>query len=108
MLLIIFMVISPSISNGLDTRVPQPSDQKPSPPSDDIVISVLADGTVRLNQEPVAIAELEGRLKAIFRRDPNHPVFVRGDRKLDFEQVAQVIDIAKGAGLQQVALMTQR
>jgi biopolymer transport protein TolR len=71
------------------------------------VISVLGDGTVRLNQETVAIADLNERLKAIFRIASDHVVFVRGDKQLDFERVAEVIDIAKGAGLDRVALVTQ-
>jgi biopolymer transport protein TolR len=106
-LLIIFMVISPSLSNGLNTLVPQPSDQKPSPSTEDIVLTVLANGTVRLNQETVAVADLEKRLKGLFMNAADHVVFVRGDKNLDFEQVAEVIDIAKGVGVKRVALMTQ-
>jgi biopolymer transport protein TolR len=106
-LLIIFMVITPTLSTGLDALVPQPPNQKSSSPTDDIVISVLADGTVRLNQETVAIADLGERLKAVFRITPGHVIFVRGDKQLDFEQIADVIDIAKGAGLDRVALVTQ-
>jgi biopolymer transport protein ExbD len=106
-LLIIFMVITPSLSTGLDARVPQPPNQKSSPPTDDIVISVLGDGTVRLNDETVAIADLSNRLRDVFRIAADHVVFVRGDRKLDFEQIADVIDIAKGAGLDRIALITE-
>jgi biopolymer transport protein TolR len=106
-LLIIFMVITPSLSTGLDALVPQPPNQKASSPTDDIVISVLADGTVRLNEETVAISDLNERLKAIFRIAADHVVFVRGDKQLDFEQIADVIDIAKGAGLDRVALVTK-
>jgi biopolymer transport protein TolR len=106
-LLIIFMVITPTLSTGLDALVPQPPNQKASSPTDDIVISVLEDGTVRLNEETVAVADISERLKAVFRIAPDHVVFVRGDKQLDFEQIANVIDIAKGAGLDRVALVTQ-
>jgi biopolymer transport protein ExbD len=106
-LLIIFMVITPSLSTGLDALVPQPSNQKASPPTDNIVISVRGDGTVLLNTETVAIADLSERLRAVFRIAADHVVFVRGDKQLDFQQIAEVIDIAKGAGLDRVALMTQ-
>ena len=106
-LLIIFMVITPSLSNGLDALVPQPPNQKSSPPTDDIVISVRSDGTVSLNQETVAIADLNERLKAVFRIAADQVVFIRGDKKLDFEQIAEVIDIAKGAGLDRIALVTE-
>ena len=106
-LIIIFLVVMPTLSTGLKAHIPQSPDQKSAPPIDDIVISVLGDGTVRLNQETVAIADLEERLKVVFENAANHVIFVRGDKDLDFNYVAEVIDIAKGAGLDRVALMTQ-
>jgi biopolymer transport protein TolR len=81
-LLIIFMVITPSLSIGLDALVPQPPNQKASSPSDDILISVLGDGTVRLNEETVAVADLNEQLKAVFRIVPDLVVFVRDDKQL--------------------------
>jgi biopolymer transport protein TolR len=106
-LLIIFMVITPSMSHGLDALVPQPPDQR-APPSlrDDVVITVRGNGTVQLNQETIAVADLEERLKDVFKYTANHVVFVRAVKDLDFGQIAEVIDIAKGAGLDRVALMT--
>ena len=106
-LIIIFLVITPSLSHGHNALVPQTSDQKASTPRDDIVLTVLGNGTVRLNQETVAIAELDGRLKTVFKNAANHLIFIRGNKDLDFHHVAEVIDIAKGAGLDRVALMTQ-
>lgn len=107
-LLIIFMVIMPQLSNGLKAVVPQPGDQKAPPaPRDDIVITVLRDHTVRLNQEPVALSDLESRLHELFKNAVHHVIFVRGGKDLDFQQIAEVIDIAKGAGLERVAMMTE-
>ena len=106
-LLIIFLIITPSLSTGLNALVPQESDEKqPSVPRDDIVLSVLGDGTVRINEETVAIKDLSDRLKAVFKNAGNHVIFIRGGKDLDFNQIAEVIDIAKGAGLERVALMT--
>ncbi len=106
-LLIIFMVIAPSLSTGLKTLVPQPSDDKASEPRDDIVISVAGDGTVQINQVTVAVSDLGERLKGVLKNAPHHVIFVRGDRDLDFQHIAEVIDIAKGVGLDRVALMTR-
>ncbi len=106
-LIIIFLLVTPTLSTGLKARVPQNPDEKSAPPIDDIVLSVLADGTVRLNEETVAVADLEERLKVVFKNAANHVIFVRGDKDLTFNYVAEVIDIAKGAGLDRVALMTQ-
>jgi biopolymer transport protein TolR len=106
-LIIIFLVVLPTLSTGLQARIPRNSDQNSDTPIDDIVISVLGDGTVRLNQETVAIPDLEERLKTVFKNAANHVIFVRGGKDLEFHYVAEVIDIAKGAGLDRVALMTQ-
>jgi len=106
-LLIIFMVITPSLSTGMQALVPQPPDQEKPAPRDDIVITVLRDRTVRVNQEPVALADLDEKLRVLFKNATNHVIFVRGQKDLDFRQVVEVIDIAKGAGLDRVALMTQ-
>ena len=106
-LIIIFLVITPSLSHGLNALVPQPADQTPAAPRDDIVVTVIGDRTVRLNQETVAIADLDERLKTVFKNAANHVIFVRGNKELDFHYIAEVIDVAKGAGLDRVALMTQ-
>jgi biopolymer transport protein TolR len=107
-LLIIFMLITPMTSTGLDALVPQPADKSPAPPPrDDVVISVLGNGKVQINREEIALADLEGRLQIVFKNAGNHVVFVRGAKDLDFRQVAEVIDIARGAGLNRIALMTQ-
>jgi biopolymer transport protein ExbD len=106
-LLIIFMVITPSLSNGLDALVPQPANQQASSSSDAIVLTVRGNGTVSFNQDVLDRNALKQRLTAVFKTAGNHVIFVRADKDLDFAQVAEVIDIAKGAGLDRVALMTQ-
>ena len=106
-LIIIFMVITPTTSHGLKTLVPQPgSDNTAATPSNDIVVTVNGDQTVSINQETIPVEELSGRLQRLFVNHPGHPLFVRGGKDLAFEQVAQVIDIARGVGLDRVALMT--
>ena len=107
-LIIIFMVITPLTPCGLRTLVPQPAPagREATPRTSDIVITVCADG-VRLNQELVDVGRLNERLSHLFRVAPDHVIFVRGEKGLDFGAVANVIDIANGAGLTRVALMTE-
>ena len=61
--------------------------------------------TRRINEEPVDVADLADRLSQVFRTNLNHPLFVRAEAGLEFREVAEVIDIARGAGLTRVALM---
>lgn len=104
-LLIIFMVITPITPRGLDALVP-PTDQSKSTPRTNIVITVVGNETVRINQKVVALADLEDQLRSIFKSVGNQVIFVRADKNLDFRQVAEVIDVSRGAGLERVALVT--
>jgi biopolymer transport protein TolR len=108
-LIIIFMVITPIAPKGLDTLVPQPSASDPGvvAPTHAIVISVNSDHTVRLNAEPMDVETLRMRLTVLFKSRAAEVVFVRGDKGLEFHQVAEIIDLAKGAGVDRVGLMTQ-
>ncbi len=106
-LIIIFLVVT-THTTGLRANIPQNPDSKSSPPPmDDIVISIVGNGTVRINQEIVALVDLQDRLKEIFKNAANHVIFVRCPKDLEYSYVANVIDLAKGAGLDRVALMTQ-
>ena len=108
-LIIIFMVIAPLTPKGLDALLPQASknDANAAPPAGNIAITVNGDDTVGLNQESLPLTDLSGRLLAIFRNRTNRVIFVRGRKGLEFRQVAAVIDIARGAGLDRIALMTE-
>jgi len=103
-LLIIFMTIDLR-TTGLDAQVPQPARSGADQPTNDVVVTVLTDDTVHLNQEPVALADLQPRLAALYKNHPSHVLFVRAEGDPPFEQVARVIDLARGAGLERVALM---
>jgi len=106
-LIIIFMVITPLTPRGLNTLVPQESSATATAPVQHPVITVRSDGDVQLNQEPVALTDLEPRLRRLVGSAANATVFVRGEHGLEFRQVAAVIDIARGAGFERVGLMTK-
>ena len=107
-LIIIFMVVLPEHSVGLPAVVPQPAPDGAVLEKDrDIVVSVNQDRSISVNQQPVAIERLQERLRAIFASRATRVIFVRGYRDLDFQEIARVIDIAKGADVFQVGLMTE-
>ena len=110
-LLIIFMVITPLTPKGLDALVPQPSKEK-TPPSEDvlnrtIVVSIDAQGYLKINQEPTALNALGPRLEDIFKTRNERVMFVKGDPNVSFGGVAEVIDVAKGAGIDKIGLITR-
>jgi biopolymer transport protein ExbD len=109
-LLIIFMVITPLTPKGLEALVPQPNDN-PQPPeanSRTVVVSVNADKSILINRDPTSKDLLGSRLREIFKTRAERVMFVRGDPSLDFRDVAEIIDIAKGAGVDKVGLLTEQ
>ena len=106
-LLVIFMIIRVD-SLGLDALIPQQSTQprKEKFRDDVVVIQVLADGTLRINQEPVSFDSLGSRIEEIFKLRATRVAFIRGDEPVEFGVVAQVIDAMHTAGITSVGLLT--
>lgn len=110
-LLIIFMVITPLTPHGLEALAPQPPDKKNTPPPDQdrtVVIVIDKDKKMHLNNEDTDMDKLGARLEDIFKTRAERVVFVKGDPDLDYEVVAKAIDIAKGAGMDKIGLMTPK
>lgn len=109
-LLIIFMIITPLTPKGLDALVPKPDkNQKVNKDVIErtIVVSIDVRRNVSINQTPVAIGDLGQRLVDIFKNRNDHILFIKGDPKLPFQDVAQLIDISKGAGADKIGLITK-
>lgn len=111
-LLIIFMVITPLTPHGLEALAPQPPppNAPPPPPGQDrtVVIVIDKDKSMKLNQDPIQESQLQDRLMEVFKTRAERVVFVKGDPDLDFQTVAHAIDIAKGANMDKVGLMTPK
>jgi len=110
-LLIIFMVITPLTPHGLEALAPEPPDKKNQPPPDQdrtVVIQIDKDKKLKINQEDTDYDKLGGRLEQIFKTRAERVVFVKGDPDLEYQSVARAIDIAKGAQMDKVGLMTPK
>ena len=110
-LIIIFMVITPLTPKGLEALVPQPprADQPQSQADQRTVVIVInRDKSMMINQEPTDEQRLGPRLEEIFKTRAERVVFIKGDPSLDFLWVAKAIDIAHGAGIDKVGLMTAK
>ena len=110
-LIIIFMVITPLTPKGLEALVPQPpppgqkqtlSDQRT------VVIVIDANHHLMINSEDTDEANMGNRLTEIFKTRAEREVFVKGDPSIEFSYVAKAIDIAHGAGIDKVGLMTAK
>ncbi|MFZ9872174.1 MAG: protein TolR [Steroidobacteraceae bacterium] len=115
-LLIIFMVTAPLLTQGIKVDLPQaeaeaidPEDFKNTPP---IVVSIDAQGRLFLNQgespsEALDDVMLESRVAALLRRTPGVPVFVKGDRAVPYGRVVEAMVLLQRAGAAKVGFLTE-
>jgi biopolymer transport protein TolR len=112
-LLVIFMTITPLTPKGLDAAVPQPPPPgTPPPPPDElnktIVLSIDKAGNLKINQDAVELRFLGDQLQEIFKTRNERIAFVNADPELLYKDVVEVIDVAKGAGVDKIGLMTEQ
>jgi biopolymer transport protein TolR len=111
-LIIIFMVITPTTPKGLDALVPQPAPpnakEDPALLAKTIVVVVTSDNKVKINQDDTTWDDLGPRLEAIFKERAEKVAFVKGDDSVQFAEVARAIDIMRGSGIEKVGLITAK
>jgi biopolymer transport protein ExbD len=113
-LLIIFMVILPEHKMGEKTLVPQPSPESVArPPESPIVIQLSNVNAsqrpiLKINQQEVSWDELEARLSAVYKQREDKVAFVKGDPDVEFEYVAEAVDITHRAGADRIGLMGKK
>jgi biopolymer transport protein ExbD len=113
-LLIIFMVIVPVTPKGLDALVPQPPKNPQQTQNNDrtIVVQVLhipgGAPQYKINETAVNKVDLLPRLTEIYANRAERVMFVKGDDDLNFQYVAEVIDIARAANVDHIGLMTPK
>ena len=108
-LLIIFMAALPLTQKGLDVGLPLQT-QPPSRPVEPqhIVLELNADRSLTVNKQPVASDALEGYLRNVFDTRSEKTMFVAAAGTLRYGEIVRVIDAAKGAGVQQVGIVTEK
>ena len=112
-LLIIFMIVTPLTPRGLDIALPQPAPPQPEsqPPekSNQVVLGLEETGTFMVNKNPVpTVEELENRLKDIFQTRSDKTIFVKAAGKVPYGRVVQAMDIAKGAGVERIGIISEK
>ena len=110
-LLIIFMVIVPVTPRGESAQAP---DRHKGSAADieSVVLEVLkgsgGETAFRINQQSVAKRDLPARLASIYANRAQRVLFLKGDDRLSFTEIAEVIDIGHAAGIEHIGLMTPR
>ena|ERR1700688_862689 len=105
-LLVVFMII-PHRQKGLEADIPQQTDRPvPKDPPETIIVQIASDGSARINQSGVPLEELSARLRDVFARRSDRVAFVQADRSLEFQAVAQVLDLMHSAGATPIGLLS--
>lgn len=104
-LLVIFMVTAPMLYRGLDIRLPT-SASNTIRPEERIVLTIERDQKLYLDKDPVNVAQLERRLRAMKERNADVSVYLRADREVPYGTVVQVMDGVKRSGIDKLGMVT--
>lgn len=108
-LLIIFMVITPMLQEGVDVMLPPGAHAEAKPgQEEDITISIKLDGTVFVGQNWVPDRDLAAYLSAQHEKNPDRAIMLKADRRIDFGKVRSVMKAANDANFKGVAIITER
>jgi len=108
-LLVIFMAALPLTQKGLDINLPAETKKTTdvTPDISQIVLNYTADKRMSINNQDLQLTELETRLRNIFEQRKDKTMFIMGAGTLRYKDIIDVIDAAKGAGVEKVGIVTE-
>jgi biopolymer transport protein ExbD len=108
-LLIIFMAALPLTQKGVDINLPAETRaaNQAAPDTSQIMLEYSAGRTISVNKQDVTLQQLEGRLREIFEERRDKTMFIAGAGTLRYGDIVDVIDAAKGAGVEKVGIVTE-
>jgi biopolymer transport protein ExbD len=108
-LLVIFMAALPLAQRGMDINLPadtKNANQQQEIDISQIVLDYTADRRLSINKQDVTIADLQNRLRNIYEQRKDKTMFIVGAETLRYGEIVEVIDAAKGAGVDKVGIVT--
>ena len=110
-LLIIFMVITPMLQNGVSVdlaNVNDPRDMKDADRDDAIIVAVTRDDNIFLGNNKIAKADITGQIKDLIANRLDKTVYVKSDGRAKYGTVVAVVDEIRSAGVDQLGLLTEK
>jgi len=104
-LLVIFMIVAHH-QKGLQAALPQEQSGPEATPPETIIVQIASDGSVHINQSAVQLDQLGARLQQVFALRSDRVAFLQADRSLEFQAVAQVLDLMQTAGATPIGLVS--
>jgi biopolymer transport protein ExbD len=106
---VIFMAALPLAQRGVDINLPaetRTANQQEQSDVSQILLDYSADRRITVNQQDVTMSELEARLRTIFETRKDKTMFIAGAESLRYGEIIEVIDAARGAGVEKVGIVT--
>ena len=110
-LLIIFMVVTPVAQKGMDIALPPASTDEPQTQSKSkqVVMAIEESGAITINKSPVTtMEELDTRLRDVFQTRSDKTIFVRASGRIEYGKVVEAMDVAKGAGVERIGIISEK
>ncbi len=107
-LLIIFMVVTPLTQKGLDVELPESEEnvaQEQQPDTNQLVLDIDEDLQVSINKQPITREQLPFRIRDIFETRSDKTIFLRAAPTITYGQVVDVLDVARGNGVERVGIV---
>ena len=105
-LLVIFIITLHVIQHAVKVDLPRASSTRNAPPPDNLQLSVDAQGQYFLGKQAISAKALQLRLEEEASKDPQPQLFIRGDKRVPYEFVAQAMSTAQRAGMQRIGFVT--
>ena len=105
-LLIIFMVTAPMMQQGIDINLPETAASGMETSEEPFVLSIKEGNKIFIAAEEVSMNGLRGQLKAIFKTRQNKQIYLKTDKKVNYELVAQALAEIRAAGIYNIGLVT--
>ena len=105
-LLIMFMVTTPLMQQGIEVDLPKTSPSGVEATDEPFVLMITANQQITAGKQPLVIAEMRDKLKAIFEKRKNKQIYIQADRKVDYGFVAEAMAEIRAAGIYNIGLIT--
>ena len=106
-LIIIFMVLTPTVQKGFDVKLPETTQDTSSTPGSLIVMTLLKGDRVDINKKLWTMADVGDELRRIYATRQEKTAFIRADAKLPYSKIIELLDLAKGAGVEVIGIIPE-
>jgi biopolymer transport protein TolR len=107
-LLIIFMVVTPLVQQGVDVRLPNALNTVDMPENPDVVMSIKRDGSIYINEDQATMENVNIMLEDAFMTASERKLYLRADLDLEYGVIVDIIDLIKDTGIEVVGIIVER